>query len=198
METASKNEQTPAPQRLPFYAEIDFYENARALRAEFEEKLTTSIKANAGITPLTYVFSQTQCQLLTASGEQVFTRAILDDLIDRIDTWATTTLGTFHVSTPQLRVYINGCKRELMCDSIHARWHYVLSLTSEWPRTSWLKMLTETGKDNHHFGIVPLTRSKLLFNQFLVHDVGLAYGVDYSNSTMDPTRGIVFLDGYLW
>jgi len=198
MEPTRETQQQNGSPQLPFYAEAGFYDQANALRVEFEEKLAASIQANAGITPLTYVFSENQCQLLTASSEQVFTRAILDDLIDRIGAWATATLGTFHVSTPQVRVYINGCKRELVRDSIHARWHYLLSLTREWPRASWVKVLAGAGHDDRRFDVAPLIKSKLVFNQLVVHDAGDAYGIDFSSRVMNPARGIVFLDGYLW
>lgn len=185
-------------QMPPLHAVPDFYDKASALLSEFEEKLALSVEANVGLTPFSYAFSQSRWQLLTAGAEQIFTQAILDDVIDRICAWATDSLGALHVSTPQVRVFINGCKRDLVRDNINARWHYLLFLSRDWPRSSWLKVMTGTGQHAQRFETTALLKSRPAFNQLIVHDIEYAYGIDFSGRAMNPARGIVFLDGYLW
>lgn len=194
-QTADQRPGNPQPPSI--HLENDFYEKANALRAEFEEKLTKTTGTNAGITPLTYAYSEDRYQFLTVNGEQMFTQAILGDLIDRISHWATESLGSFHVSTPHVRLFIAGCRRHLVRDDIKVPWHYILSLTTNWPRGSWLKLLP--GADgSSQLDVAQIMKSELTFNQFVVHSAEEAYGIDFSGKGMDPVRGIVLLDGYLW
>jgi hypothetical protein len=144
-----------------------------------------------------YAYSMNQYQFLTTSAEQIFTRAILDDFIQTISAWSRHRLGVFHVSTPQLRVFIAGCKRELVQDSIKAGWHYVFSLTTEWPRNSWFKVLPSSAGDGS-IAVGRVMNSRLAFNELLVHNVEDAYAVDTSITCMNPAQAIILLDGYLW
>lgn len=190
-------EQKDNSRQPSIFLETEFYEKANALRAEFDEKLLKAADINAGATPLAYVYSEKKCQFLSASAEQVFTHAILNDLIDRISTWSSKQLGTLHVSTPQIRLFLAGCKRHLLRDDIRVQWHYLLSLSLKWPRGSYFKVLP-SGNRNSRFEIAQMLKSELAFNQFVVHSVEDAYGIDFSGKTMNPVHGIVLLDGYLW
>ncbi len=194
MESAERSKHS---QLAPIHLESNFYEKASSLHAEFEEKLLNTTQTNAGMTPFTYVYSEDKYQFLTVSAEQVFTQAILGDLIDRISTWAAKSLDTFHVSTPQVRLFIAGCRRHLVRDNINVPWHYLLSLTVNWPRGSCIKVFQGSNAENQS-SVAQIVKSELAFNQFVVHNAEDAYGIDFSGKVMDPMRGIVLLDGYLW
>jgi hypothetical protein len=189
----------PSSSRSSLHTEIGFYDKADALRAEFDEKISSSSEKSPGLTPFMYVYSKNQWQFLSAGADQIFSRAILDDVISRLSSWAADRLGTFHVSTPQVRLFVGGCKRELVQDNIKAEWHYLLSLTPAWPRTGQLKLLRTRGLDSARLGISEILKCRLAFNQLVVHPVGEAYGVDsLADDMMDPVSGITLLDGYLW
>src|SRR5215467_10924444 len=104
-----------------FYLESDFCKPAHTLRAQFEKHVPSSPGDSDGMTSLTYAFCQDAYQFLTASADHVFSQDTLRDFMDHLGHWARQALGTTYVSTPQVRVYINGCGRELLQDSVSAQ-----------------------------------------------------------------------------
>jgi hypothetical protein len=184
-----------------FYLESDFYRMAPALREQFEEQVLIVPEANGGMTPLVYAVSQDRLQFLTATAEHIFTGERLEDLIDRLGAWAGDVLGVSHVSTPQVRVYINGCGRELLQDAVSTQWHYMLSLTRSLPRrkTGWVKVVTSSiSQAADDYSVDQIVSLQLEFNQLLVHKTTHPYGVDVLKTSMNPLDGVVFLDGYIW
>jgi hypothetical protein len=192
-----------APGPPPFRVEKDFSAQASALRLQFEERLSLSAHDNAGITPLTYVFSENRYCFLTASAEQIFTTEVLQDFIERLHTWGHDQFGSEHVSTPQVRVYINGCGREVLQDNVMLGWHYTLSLThGDRPAAvAQIRVLVTNKAEDRgsHFGVCEFVSLQLPFNHLLVHETQNSYGVELlKSSSMNPLKGSVFLDGYLW
>jgi hypothetical protein len=185
-------------ERQPFYIQDNFCETADSLRTEFEEKLAAMGESEAGLTPLAYVFFANKYRFLAANGDQIFTQAIMDDLINRLCTWATETLGAFHVSTPQVRLYISGCNRDLVRDALNARWHYLLFLSHDDAQFATVRIMKENRDASDQFGLGSLLKSKPLFNRLLVHDISDAYGIEFTGKSMDPLQGMLILDGYLW
>lgn len=184
-----------------FYLEDDFYEMADTLRAQFEEQISAATGQNGSMTPLIYAFCRDAFQFLTASADRLFAGDILENLIDRLRAWANEAVGTSSVSTPQVRVYINGCRRHLLRDDCSARWHYMLSLTRQPKKGGWVKILAggvpkETTR--YSIGIDRTLSLQLKFNQLLVHNTSSAYSVEPAKTSMNPCDGAIFVDGYLW
>ena len=197
----AKHQELPSPQSS-FYLDNNFFPAADVLWAQFERLMSMSVPANNSLTPLSYAFCHNAYQFLTAGVERVFEPDVLDDLIAALRAWGSRVLGTSHVSTPQFRVYINGCSRKLLCDDVSAPWHYALSLTKSLPprKTGPVNLLTESvsSQARQDFAIRKLTNSHLSFNQLQVHKTSNPYSIDGATTSMNPLEGVVFLDGYFW
>jgi hypothetical protein len=184
----------------PFYLEDHFYEMAETLRAQFETKV--SPRKATGLTSLVYAYCHNAYQLLTASADDIFEAKTLAQLMDAIQGWANKTLGVSHISTPQLRVYIQGCSRRLLRDDIGVQWHYLFSLTRNLSgkHRGQIKLLGDSNAAKRHgdVHIDQIVRSPLEFNQLLVHQAANSYSIEPGSSSMNPVDGMVLLDGYLW
>jgi hypothetical protein len=191
-----------APPDAPFRLEENFYAEARNLRAQMEKQLLSAIEMNDGLTPFTFAYAADAYQFLTASGERVFSRELLDDVINTLRSWATETLGASCVSTPQVRIYLNGCRRDLLLDSTEARYHWMLSLgPPSGGRPARIRLLTQSiaaEVSGDSMTIDRVATLHLLFNQLLVHESSSAYGIEAGKGSIDPLEAAVFLDGYLW
>jgi hypothetical protein len=185
---------------VSFRVENDFYSEADALRLQVENAFLGDDKV--GITPLTYVFSESCYQFLTASAESVFTTESLHGLVESLENWGQRELGTSHVSTPQVRVYIHGCERSVLQDAVMLGWHYMLSLTQgERPRKGNRVRIVIPDRPERRGGLLStcdVVDSELRFNRLVVHDTQNAYGIETVHSSMNPLEGTIFLDGYLW
>jgi hypothetical protein len=181
--------------------EDSFFAGSLDLRSQFVEHISLREREQAGVTRLTYVFCAERYQFLTAAAEQIFASETLEALISSLSSWGRDELGTSHVSTPQLRVFVGGCARTMLQDDVMLGWHYQLSLTSDPPpaggRMQVMPTKNHNGKRNF-FGISEFVRCKLTLNQLLVHDTQCAYGIEPVKSSMAPLDGVIFLDGYLW
>jgi hypothetical protein len=186
----------------PFQLESGFYPRAGVLRAQFEERASLAVDESGGVTPFVYVFSRDKYQFLTTSAERIFSRDVLDDLIESLRLWSGNKLGTSHVSTPQIRLYLQGCWRRLVADGVNASWHYTLSLAPISPhlKPAYLKVLIEksAGSVNGRFQIGQVVRSRLEVNQLYVNRVTDPYAVEGSFKSGDPKEGALLLDGYFW
>jgi hypothetical protein len=183
------------------YFECSFYERTEALRSQFEESVRGQGGQSGGMTPLTYAFCENRYQFLTASAERLFDKEATYDLMNKLSHWGNSMLGVSHVSTPQIRVYINGCARKLVRDNVNASWHFVLSIArcQSRPRAAQIEILKERflGKKDKHMSINKIVRSMLAFNQLLVHSTRDPYAIAGSAS-MNPLEASVLIDGYLW
>jgi hypothetical protein len=183
-----------------FLLERDFYARADALWAEFEKQLSGSLDANDGMTPLMYAFGRDAYQFLSGSAERLFSHGLLQGLIERLEQWGREALDAGHVSTPHARVYINGCRRELIRDSVHAPWHYMLSLsTHRSPKTGRIRLLADNPEEpGRTMSLERVLNLQMKFNELLVHNTAQAYAVEIVKGSMNPLEGAIFLDGYLW
>ncbi|MBZ5534043.1 MAG: hypothetical protein LAO20_21650 [Acidobacteriia bacterium] len=185
----------------PFYLQTNFLSNVDTLWSQFEKQMTAAVESNDGLTALLYVFRRDTYQFLTATAERFFSQEALNELTDALRAWGKDTIGCSYVTTPQLRVYVDGCRRELLRDSTEARWHYLVSLTRNKARDAGrIKLISESvsGPRNHAAGVASLIDLQLQFNQLLVHDTRRAYGIASARTGMDAIQGSLFLDGYLW
>lgn len=185
-----------------FYCEPDFYKMAATLRAQFQDQVRGARETSTGLTPFSYAFCENAYQFLTASAERVFAPEALEALIEGIRSWAGSTLGTRRVSTPQIRVFVSGCRRNLLRDDIAPPWRYSLSLTRAAGRRKIVRMTVVTedlsGKTPEQMRIENVLSSNMEFNQWLVHETKSAYSIEVTAKSMNPLEGAVFLDGYLW
>lgn len=199
-ELLQKDRKVPAVNR-PFYLESDFYKMANTLRAEFENQILATAEGSDGLTCLVYAFHADAYQFLTASADRIFGQEVLEDFMKRLREWATGAVGAASVSTPQTRVYISGCTRQLLQDSINAQWHYMLWLTGKdnYQKRAQIRLVTQgTPTDGHLVGVDRITDLHLEFNQLMVHNASDAYAIEPATTSMNPLDGAVFLDGYLW
>jgi hypothetical protein len=186
-----------------FYVQPDFSSHAGPIRQQFEAQLYGGAAGQAGgISCLTYAFCRGAYGFLTTSAEQLFARAELDALLDEIAEWAGRTLGTSYVSTPQARVYIQGCSRNFARDEVEAKWHYLVWLTrfsaSNKKSQGRLRMITNGGSPLYSLTIHQTVDLEPKYNDLIVHDTMCTYSLETRNLPMDPSEGVVFLEGYLW
>ena len=178
-----------------------FYKRTDELRAQFEQKISV-VQSTGGMTPLVYTFQSDKFQFLTASAERVFTREILEDIIDSLRVWSSRCLEASHVSTPHVRVYVNACRRNFFRDQVNARWHYILSIARDGQRHEGcvVKVVTENVSESArgNFTIDRILSSPLRFNDLLVHSTCSPYAVQTMGASMHPLDSGVFLDGYFW
>lgn len=92
----------------PFLTERQFYPNADEFWMQIEDAILSASESNNGITPFTYAFVPGIYQFLTVGGGEIFTPDLLQDFIDKLSSLAREKLNLQHVSTPQLRLYINS------------------------------------------------------------------------------------------
>ena len=188
-------------QRIPpLFVQSNFFEHAGVLRQQLERVVTQSLEISDGLTPFVYAFSPDAYQFLTATAERIFSRELLDQFLATLRTWAMASVGASFVTTPQIRVYINGCGRALLRDSTDAQWHWMLSLSPQNRKNGEIRILPETSSlgrpDSLSFD--RLLNTNMQFNELLVHPTTSAYAVGTTKGSMHPLEGSVLLDGYLW
>jgi hypothetical protein len=181
----------------------DFHKLSQTFREQFEKQIADSEEEGNGLTPLTYAFANDAYQFLTASSENIFTQDVLEEFIEALRQWGESTLGASHVTTPQLRVFIQGCQRQLARDNINVQWHYLWCLTGSRrnDKNNIIRLVAQDagGEDGPHpLSLSSISEVQLEFNQLLVHSTGDAYSVEAVKGSMNPVEGVIFFDGYLW
>jgi hypothetical protein len=203
MTSAHKNSSTPlrnSAAEVPFRVQEDFFVSADRLRLQLEEGLISA--DHAGITPLTYVFSENRYSFLATAAADVFAPESIDEFIHYLGNWGRVELGVSHVSSPQVRVFTRGCGRELLTDAVVSGWHYVLCLTrgNGDGKNERVRIVAPTQEATglEHLHACDLVTCELKFNRLLVHDSQAAYAIDSNCTVMNPLQASVLLDGYLW
>jgi hypothetical protein len=180
----------------PFF-EQDFYERAKELRMQFEQACKKASESSA--TLLSYLHQDEIGQMLTVGGEQVFGGDLIEHFIAALGDWSAKSIHANHVSTPQLRVFISGCRRELVRDQVNVRWHYILSLTEDSHGLCVpIKLLAKKPEPRRGVSLNSVLYFKLKFNQLLIHDSAAPYAILPGRLSMNPLQAIVLADGYLW
>jgi hypothetical protein len=180
------------------YMASGFYAKADTLRKEFDQAILGQ-RGEHCLTPLAYAYCENAYQFLTASAERCFCEEAVAEVIEALERWGHDVLGTSHVSTPQIRVYVRGCSRRLLRDDVAAPWHCMLFLTTdEDHKRCRVKVLREGVPETGTLHIGRIVSSVPVFNQLLVHSTHEPYCVDGTPRSMNPLQGLVFLDGYLW
>jgi Family of unknown function (DUF6065) len=184
----------------PFRIENDFYDQAAALRDQFER-----VASQASIDPssdaLLFTYAEDVYQFVSANATRVFSADLLFGFLDRLRSWAGKELGAMHASTPRVQIYIRGSHRNFAKDDIRARWHYLLSLTRNKKQAKRVNILLESASaktDGTRLRLNQVARVALDFNELLVHDARGAYGIEQVKEPTNPVGGVVLLEGYLW
>lgn len=179
--------------------ENNFFGRTEDLRAQFDERMAR-LPINSGMTPFFYAFGIGTYHFLTASVERVFHQESIDCLEDKIRYWATNNLGASQTSTPQIRIYVGGCRRNFARDNVEHPWHYMLGLSSIGrEKLGCVRvLLKEDDGATRNKMVGELLRVNLELNQLLVHSTTYPYSIETSTLSMNPSDGLVLLDGYLW
>lgn len=190
----------PTPPAPTFRLLERFCGNAGPLWSQFEQKLLTSGDTHDGLTPLVYAFNPGHYAFLTASADRLFSSEAMDDLMLSLRKWSREEVGAAHVSTPQVRVFINGCRRGLFCDATEAEWHWLLPLTPAARKGAGRIQLGHriAQGDGARLLIERTFSFEPEFNQLLVHAANDPYGVELGKPAASPLEAFVFLDGYMW
>lgn len=179
------------------FLEQDFYERANELRMQFEDACKRASESSA--TLLSYLYQDGIGQTLTAGGEQAFGSELLEHFLAALGHWSAKSIHASHVSTPQLRVLINGCRREFVRDQVNVRWHYILSLTQDSHGLSIpIKLLAKNPEPQRIVSLNSVSYFNLKFNQLLIHDAAAPYAIIPGRLSMNPLQAIVLADGYVW
>jgi hypothetical protein len=178
------------------FSEPEFFNRADTLWEQFERAVVA--EAENGASLLSQVDHEGAYSFLLATADRVFTHQLVLGFLDSLRRMGKEKLEASHASTPQIHVYVDGCRRRLAPDGVQARWHYLYSLTrGELPS---VRLLGEVGHQKKWFRI-PLSRItnfQLCFNQLLVHEVRQAYSIDGPKRPTKPLEGVILLSGYLW
>lgn len=183
-----------------FYVQTNFCTEVHSLRSQFDAAIAGSQETDDSSIALTYAFRQDAYQFLTASSERLFARDAVEALMEQLRLWANAAVEASHVSTPQARVFINGCRRDFAQDDVTAQWHYILSLTrKETKKPTCVELLSrKLSANDGQSAVDEVTSFRLEFNQLLVHRTDCAYAIRPLKASMNPLEGVLFLDGYLW
>jgi hypothetical protein len=190
---------SPSEDSEKYRLEQDFCAQAAELRAQFDQVVADSL-INGGMTPFTYAFCKDAYQFLTASSERIFAQNLIDILSSDIRFWGARSLGTSMNSTPHARLYIRSCRRNFARDNVSHPWHFVFSLAGDHSeRASYIRIMRSECTENGATAVGSQVESlRLRFNQLLVHRTTWPYSIETSVDSMDPSEGLLLLDGYLW
>lgn len=172
--------------------ESEFFDGAGELRQQLERALAIGNGCGA----LGEVALDGAYRFLMATADRVFAHDLVLRFLARLRKWSKEALGTTHVSTPQIHVYLNGCRRELAPDRAPAQWHYLYSLTRG--DSASIRLLSEDTPKWLPMIAGRVAKAELNFNQLLVHDTHQAYAVDGPRVAIKPLEGAILLHGYMW
>lgn len=177
------------------FVESEFFDRAEILWEQIGRSVTGGESESSH---LRRVGSSSAYTLLLATADQVFTQDLTLAFLNRIRRWGRETLGARHASTPQVHIYVEGCRRALAPDAPRTRRHYLYSLTRS--ETAIVRLLEEDGFQKKWFRISVnrVANFQLRFNQFLVHETHQAYAIEGPQRAALPLEGMILLHGYLW
>ena len=190
-----------APGHSPFQGELfklerEFYDRADDLRSQYERRASSLTALATSDNPFVYVCEPKRYEHLAAEAERLFDQDALFHLVDRLRAWARVALGNKRASTPRLSIYVKGSKRSLLRDKIRAKYHYMFCLTGKTQPPTIIRLLSTENRES--IGVRAMTTAALSFNQLLVHDVEVRYGLEKAPPFSDPASGAIFLEGYYW
>lgn len=106
-----------------------FFDRAKELRTEFENRFDDPRSANADRFVWDYWHVPGQYTTLRTPAYHFFGKKLYDQFHNELVWWGRRTLGCHDISPPWMSCYIDGCKQELHGDLPHGPWAFVYSLT---------------------------------------------------------------------
>jgi hypothetical protein len=194
------NVDTPGGHCSTLHIESAFSSLSSSLLTELENHCSST--QEAGITGLRYAFVPSYFSFLTAPADRILPESLVHQILEEIRLWGIRVLAMDKVSSPQLRVYLAGCSREIFRDEIDARWHYLLCFSNPQATMSGRLRLVTNGspasREGVHIAPGMIDSSELLFNKLVAHPCTLPYGIAVEGRSSDPRNGVLLLDGYIW
>lgn len=189
-----------------FVVHPDFFPEAAALRAEFEDHFARPNQHTVERHHIwNYWYVPEQYTYLRASPGRLFSPDLLARFVAHVERFARETYGFTKVYYPYLSLYVAGCRQGLHNDAKNGRLGYVYSLT-RWKERNFQGGETVIMPEQSYFNsgrlLQPQAGASLhelvpsLFNQMLVFDDRLPHAVQRIEGTMEPTQGRVVLHGH--
>jgi hypothetical protein len=190
----------------PYVVVEQFFDGADEVRAAFEAHFADSHKHTPQHQVWNYWYIPELYTYLRSSPSRLMPEALVARFVQRLNAWATSTLGLSTPFHPWISLYINGCGQGLHNDSLNGQMGYVYSLT-KWegrnfqggetilfrPENYWeTDRIRQSGAGATFYEKVPSR-----FNQLLVFDDRVIHGVAPIVGTMDPLAGRVVMHGHL-
>lgn len=141
---------------------------------------------------------------LRTSPEKVIRRERVDNFVQILQAWSTTTMGMGNVTWPYLSLYVSGCRQALHNDAANGRFAFVYSLTRD--RRGTIGGETLVFHEGDPFRARPAEGSagrgfydviEPKFNRLIVFDDRLPHAVERVEGSMDPVEGRFVLHGHL-
>lgn len=185
----------------------DFFSEAQALRAFFNERFATPRTASRQRFVWDYWHIPGQYTYLRTFAEYYFPRALYRSFVNRMQSWGRDTLGCDAIGVPWLSYYVDGCGQELHADVPHGPWAYVFSIT-DWEQRRFSggeTLLLRPERLDFWRGFDDrralesnsiLERIPPRFNQLTVFDARIPHGVFTVHGNRDPLESRVVLHGW--
>ncbi len=183
----------------------NFYNNAKALRSEFEDNFKDPRKTSSKRFVWDYWFFEDQYHLIRTPAVHYFSKKIYTEFHSHLVQWGRENLGCHDISPPWLSYYVDGCYQNLHSDVPHGPWAFVYSLTRAGgfkggetlilkPQTLnyWSTFQDQADREYNSF----VNRIPSLFNQLVVFDPRFPHGVTEVKGTRDPMEARLVMHGW--
>jgi hypothetical protein len=190
----------------PYVVVEQFYDGADELRAAFEAHFSDTSRHGQQHQVWNYWYVPESYTYLRTNPGKIIPDALVTRFVQRLNAWATATLGLSTQLNPWLSLYVSGCGQALHNDSLNGQMGYVFSIT-KWDQRNFLggetilfrpenywetERIKTSGAGGTFYEKVPSR-----FNQLLVFDDRVIHGVQPVMGTMDPLQGRVVMHGHL-
>lgn len=183
-----------------------FFEGAAELRAAFENHFQKPYTHSSQHQVWNYWYVPDTYTYLKTTPSKVVPEPLVARFLQRLNGWASATLGLSTREYPFLSLYVNGCRQALHNDSAAGQLGYVYSIT-RWDERNFLGGETLLFRQQQYWGtdrirtagatVAFYEKIPARFNQLLLFDDRIIHGVDAIQGTMDPLCGRVVLHGHL-
>jgi hypothetical protein len=189
------------------YAIVEqFFDAAGELRAAFDSHFHNPETHAGNHQVWNYWYVPDSYTYLKTDPLKLLPQSLVARFMQRLNSWAITTLGLCTQQNPWLSLYVDGCGQTIHNDASAGQMGYVYSIT-KWDERNFLGGETILFRPGHYWETDRITRSgagisfyekvPARFNQLLVFDDRIIHGVQTIQGTMDPHQGRVVLHGHL-
>lgn len=190
----------------PWHVVDDFFDDAEAMRAEFDAHFATPYAKGPDHQVWDYWHVPGQYTYLRTRPDKVLAPGRVQAFLLRLRQFAVAQLGLSVLRHPFLSLYVDGCVQGLHNDAGNGAMAYVHSLT-RWESRRFEGGETQVfhqvdywrdglfrvpGAGARYFDLIPS-----LFNRLVLFDDRLAHAVPELHGSMDPSQGRVVIHGHL-